>query len=84
MAVFVNQLKKYFSFDWVFSESDYTEKRESVPCSLFLENRENYTGFYIDIGTLHPYPFLRNIKLTLLVLLRSKVMKRWVIMKLFL
>ncbi|MDB5086988.1 MAG: FkbM family methyltransferase [Mucilaginibacter sp.] len=57
MAVFINQLKKYFSFDWIFPEIDYIQKREDIPCSLILENRENYTGFYVDIGTHHPYPF---------------------------
>jgi hypothetical protein len=62
MAVFINQLKKYFSIDWIFSESDHKQKREDNPNSLFLENRENYSGFYIDIGTHHPYPFSNTLR----------------------
>jgi hypothetical protein len=61
MAVFINQLKRYFSIDWIFSESDHTPKRENIPCSLFLENRESYSGFYIDIGAHHPYPFSNTL-----------------------
>jgi len=57
MAVFINQLKRYFSIDGIFSESDHTQKRDDIPNRLFLENRENYSNFYIDIGTHHPYPF---------------------------
>jgi len=57
MAVFINQLKKYFSIDWIFPENDHTQKRRDIPNSLFLENSESYSGFYIHIGTHHPYPF---------------------------
>lgn len=61
MAVFINQLKKYFSIAWIFSESDHTQKRENIPNSVFLEHRESYNGFYIDIGTHHPYPFSNTL-----------------------
>ncbi|MDB5139448.1 MAG: FkbM family methyltransferase [Mucilaginibacter sp.] len=30
---------------------------EEIIFRSFFENRKNYTGFYIDIGTHHPYPF---------------------------
>ena len=61
MAVFINQFKKYFSVDWIFPENDYTRKKEDIPSRLFFENRENYTSFYIDIGTHHPYPFSNKL-----------------------
>lgn len=57
MAVFIKHLKKYFSTGWIFSESECTHKEGNTACSSFFENRKNYTGFYMDIGTHHPYPF---------------------------
>jgi len=61
MAVFIEHLKKHFSADLIFSERKYPLKGENIDFSSFLENRKSYAGFYIDIGTHHPYPFSNTL-----------------------
>ena len=61
MAVLTKHLKRYFSINQIFSKRENTEKSGNVVYSSFLENRKSYTGFYIDIGNHHPYPFSNRL-----------------------
>lgn len=60
MAVFIEHLKKRFSVGRIFSEREYIQG-ENIAYRSFSENRKSYTGFYIDIGTHHPYPFSNTL-----------------------
>ena len=62
MAVFIKHLKNYFSADGIFSKREYTQDWGNIAGSSFLENRKSYTGYYIDIGTHHPYPFSNPLR----------------------